>query len=174
MGGDLSDEVLTRIVQRLQLPHDTLAELHSLLSDQHATDEARLSLGSQRALRALHDHTWFFLPHQKTVVQTFQGSRPGDGFADVVFGYLMSRVLRAMEQRLLSLDILDEFPGAAKCVVFSPFIEESCPYVGPTWMDDLNINVSAPDPSVLERKTGNCTGSHDGGVSKTRYDAQPG
>ena len=42
----------------------------------------------QNLLQAIHRDTWFVVDDQSDVVRTELGPRPGDGFADVVFGFL--------------------------------------------------------------------------------------
>ena len=54
--------------------------------------------------------TFFALPGQTDRVRTRHGSRPGDSYADVVFGYLMSRALKNFEASLESTNILSRFP----------------------------------------------------------------
>ena len=94
---------------------------------------------------------------QCDVVRTELGSRPGDGFADVVFGFLWGKLLRQLETELANLAILDHFPrerGLRQPIRPDdpPFIME--PFLGPTWMDDLCICISAPSNEALIHNMG--------------------
>ena len=49
--------------------------------------------------------TWFTIGNQQDIVRTEQGSRPGDSYADVVFGLLWAQLLRTYEARLDDADV---------------------------------------------------------------------
>ena len=64
----------------------------------------------QRTIRALHVDTFFKLPHQQNQVETHIGTRPGDSFADVIFGFLLSKVLQLFQQQMGELGLLTKIP----------------------------------------------------------------
>ena len=84
-----SDELLAHVAEKLQLDGDALRDLHDLIADPCAVREARLPEHAQRAFAALHQDTHFSLHGQTDRCVTRLGSRPGDAFADVIFGFLM-------------------------------------------------------------------------------------
>ncbi len=79
---------------------------------------------------------------QEDVVRTKQGTRPGDSFADVVFGFLWARVLKRLETELSAQGILDVFPTKQQPGLFAEDSERSTPFVGPPWCDDLCLCIS--------------------------------
>ena len=91
---DWNEEELAKIAQRLNLPSGTLHELHQHLQEPCAVAQAGLPHFIQNYITAIHTDTWFQMKHQHDFVKTTIGSRPGDCYADVVFGFLWSRVLK--------------------------------------------------------------------------------
>ena len=83
------------------------------------------------------------------------GTRPGDPFADVVFGYMFARILKTVEEQMQTAGIVERFEGSATHSLFPQETETfQIPYLGPTWMDDLCITLSAPTAHAIESKAG--------------------
>eukprot|EP00438_Fugacium_kawagutii_P014861 Skav220137 [mRNA] locus=scaffold1320:42612:47876:- [translate_table: standard] len=152
VGGSMTDEQIAQVAARLRLPDSCLADLHELLCRPAAVSLAGYSSMQQRTLQTLHSFTWFNLSHQSDVVCTTQGSRPSDGFADIVFGFLWSRVLQSVESSLVAIGALDFFTDASHPGLdFAPGAVQR-PFLGPTWMDDLSLCVSAESHDLLESR----------------------
>ena len=110
VGGLLSEHCISLMCKRLGFGTDALHELFTLLNEPSAVEEAQAPPHVIRMLQALHRDTWFILGQQEGVVRTEIGSRPGDGFADVVFGFLWAKLLRQLEEQLTSHGILEHIP----------------------------------------------------------------
>ena len=155
VGGCTQDAVLGQIAQRLRLDADVLHDLHELLQAPSATELAGLPQHLQTALRALHTDTHFWMTGQSDYVRTEVGTRPGDPFADVVFGYMFARILKTVEEQMQTAGIVERFEGSATHSLFPQETETfQIPYLGPTWMDDLCITLSAPTAHAIESKAG--------------------
>ena len=150
------DETLAKMAHRLQMTPEALHDLYELLKDSNAAEQAGLSTVQRRYLAALHTDTGFRLRGQTTSCRTEIGSRPGDCFADIVFGYAWARLLRTFEQELSRLGLLEEIDVLHH---WNPFRAEdgqsTIPFMGPTWMDDLCVCLSAETATALESKV--CT-----------------
>lgn len=160
-GGDITDSLLADIAARLRLPADAISDLHQLLQMPAATDLAGLPPHLARALQALHTNTHFRVHGQQDVTHTRVGTRPGDPFADVAFGYMFARLLSAVEQRMQELHIMEividvEAPGLFPDSSSTQMAQY--PILGPTWMDDLCISVTSDTASGTERKAGLAAG----------------
>ena len=91
IAGPWSDELIATMAKRLHLDQNILHDLYAHLAEPSAVERAQMNMTAQKAIQALHQDTFFALPGQDDRVRTTHGSRPGDSYADVVFGYLMSR-----------------------------------------------------------------------------------
>ena len=154
----MTDEAIATMLHRLGLPRDALEDLRELLSQPNAIQQAELPWFAQKYVSALHQDTHFSLHGQPDRCRTTIGSRPGDSFADVVFGYTFARVLQSLEHQLHERDLLDVCGIHAG---FQPFAiappTEHVPLLGAVWMDDLAVCVSASSASALESKIGQAT-----------------
>ena len=161
LGGAMTDDAIATMMQRLALPTSAMEELARHLEEPGATERASVPEHLQRALDAIHTDTHFHMEGQQDQIRTQAGSRPGDPFADVVFGFLFSRLLHEMSSRLQQMHLLDNFPaGTPDTFLRGGDCDQSNykPLLGPTWMDDLAICVSGEDAQALERKAATTTG----------------
>jgi len=157
IGGHIPDSLLATVAARLHLPDDALADLQALLQLPSGTSLAGLPRHMRRALQALHTNTHFRMEGQEDRVHTLIGSRPGDPFADVVFGYMFSRILTTVETRLAELGILETFIDVEQHGLFvhdnTADMKEHT-LLGPTWMDDLCLTISHPTATGVESQAG--------------------
>ena len=92
VGGEFDDEHLAYIAHHLGYSSETLHEFAQQISEPSALAQAGAPLHVQRFMQALHTDTWFTIGDQTDIVRTEQGSRPGDSYADVVFGLLLGQI----------------------------------------------------------------------------------
>ena len=159
--GICQDEVLAAMAQRLHLGPHLLADLQAHLRAPCATARANLPPHLSCALRALHLDTHWRIGDQTDVCRTTIGTRPGDAFADVVFGYLWSRVLADFKAAVGADGIFDVFPDDHGPRLYNSFVDtgpDAKVFVGPCWMDDLCIALSAGSGVDLISKVRMVTG----------------
>eukprot|EP00435_Cladocopium_sp_Y103_P026761 s2688_g6.t1 len=160
LGGDVSDGLLAKICARLGLPADSLADFHRLLQQPEALVAANVPGHVRNAIRAVHSDTFFQVRGQQDCCRTELGTRPGDSWADVVFSYLWSRILKQLQQHLDQLGLGEEIPERhGLCLCASAARTDDSPltfrsFLGPTWMDDTCICTSATTATALEQKLG--------------------
>ena len=58
----------------------------------------------------LHEHTWFATQGTPSIVRTQRGSRPGNCLGDILFNFLIARVMGEVEQRLIEADMRTPAP----------------------------------------------------------------
>ena len=149
-------KLLEELGQRLQLTHSALEQLREALGQAHALRKANVNFHAQRAMQALHCDAHFHLHGQTDVCRTDAGTRPGDSWADVIFGFAWARLLHRVQEELHSRGILDVLPPAGAWMPFSSLeSSETCAptiFLGATWMDDLSLCVSGPDCATVESK----------------------
>ena len=163
LSGELSDDVIGAMAARLHLDADVIAELRSLLTQPGAIEDAKLPLHAQRALRAIHTDTHFQLRGQGDACRTSLGSRPGDAFADVVFGYLWAKVLHKLQAHVDHLEIGESSHAAAGPNWFDAPQDEAPhagtePFLGPCWCNDLCICMSSGSLDALANNAALITG----------------
>ena len=155
LGGTWDDQTLAAMAARLHLDNGAIHDLRCRLAEPDALDRAGVPEFHRKYLQALHVDTHFHLVDQDIGerVRTTFGSRPGDSFADVVFGYLWARVLHQLEASMNELGLLTHLPCPEHCGVFAELTDEKVPFLGPTWCDDLCICLSHDSPRGIETKT---------------------
>lgn len=158
ISGTLSDAVIASMAQRLNLGPDVRHELYSLLTTPSAIVEADLPPHAQRAIQAIHSDTHFALRGQQDRCRTTLGSRPGDAYADVVFGYLWAKVVRTLQKQMDNLNLCEHVPIEDGPTWFHP--AEEVPthwttFLGPCWCDDLCICMSSTTLALLQTKAAN-------------------
>ena len=154
LGGEWSDEMIARMAQRLQLPDDAIVELYPLLQAPHSLELAGASAHHQRYIRSLHQDTFFYVEGQTDICRTELGSRPGDSFADVVFGYLWARLLHKLQGDLLTLGLVETVQQPHDLGLNGSPTPVEIPFLGPTWCDDLCIVGAADSPAAIVSKMG--------------------
>ena len=156
MGGTPTDEVLCHVFHKLKLPADAMQQLHAVLDNGTALEHAGLSVTARNCFRAIHSNTHFWLAEQRDVVATALGTRPGDSFADVIFGFTWSMVLQKLQKLLIDQELIAQLPTMERPPFFAPNEEHKSmkPFVGPTWMDDLCLCVQHHTAQGLERAVG--------------------
>ena len=78
---------------------------------------------------------------QADVSRTAMGTRPGDSFADIIFGYMWKTVLAKLETFLLTEKAITPLQMHHQLPLFGHSFgaEGSSCFLGPTWMDDLAV-----------------------------------
>eukprot|EP00438_Fugacium_kawagutii_P013423 Skav211299 [mRNA] locus=scaffold1052:70762:76259:- [translate_table: standard] len=122
-----------------------------------ALQQTQLAAHHQNAIAAIHDATWFRMKGQKDAVLTTVGTRPGDSFADCIFTCVFARVLEVIQRRLHELDLVVRIPKE-RPGLDEPVPMESDVYLGPVWMDDCCVLMSAPHSEALIGQLGVVTG----------------
>eukprot|EP00435_Cladocopium_sp_Y103_P028905 s2399_g7.t1 len=159
--GACTDEALFTIATRLGLDANILEDLRQHLQQPAATLRAALPAHLRKALQALHEDTHWHIGTQTDQCRTTVGTRPGDAFADVVFGYLWARVLRDFQTAAGHHSTFEVFPTQNGPAVFGRSVDteqDATTFVGPCWMDDLCVALSDHHCSDLIRKTTTTTG----------------
>eukprot|EP00435_Cladocopium_sp_Y103_P053323 s964_g17.t1 len=159
--GHCTDADLARIAQRLGLGPSILEDLRAHLRDPCATERAALPAHLSKAIQALHLDTHWRLGPQADQCRTTVGTRPGDAFADVIFGYLWSRVLTDFQSAVGNDLVFDSHPADSGPALFGRTVQtEAAPtvFMGPCWMDDLCLAFSADTCVHLLHKVKHATG----------------
>ena len=148
-------ELFQTLASRLHLSDEAQHNLREALQQEHALSQAGLSEHAQRAILALHCDTHFHLPGQHDCCRTAVGTRPGDSWADVIFGFAWARLLAHLETTLHAKGILDTYEELEPWRPFdtTPAAgEQPIIFIGATWMDDLSLCISGANSSEAESR----------------------
>ena len=108
-------ETTAQVFRSFSLPPEALHEFLSLLNTS-AFDLCGVDPHLSELIAEAHNGTWFTTKGRVEVMATESGTKPGDPLGDVIFNYIMWRVLGALEARLQELDIIQDVPFDANGV----------------------------------------------------------
>lgn len=105
--GDTCNEAeLCRVLHTLRLPATAFADLLKITTSDCAAKRLGISQQAHDQARSFHRNTWFHTRSSANVTRTLCGTRPGDGWADLVFNFVMVDVLAVIKSRLQQDNIL--------------------------------------------------------------------
>ena len=121
--------------------------LHDLCLDDVATALAEPSTLSQIGCPAhlhsmvslFHEQTWYILADDDQLIATNRGTRPGDGFADLVWNLVYSRFLHRVAARLEATQAYHSLPWNGLCGLLTDRGERSVQSFSATWADDTAV-----------------------------------
>eukprot|EP00435_Cladocopium_sp_Y103_P033204 s1466_g8.t1 len=160
IGGTIEDTTVAHIMAKLRMPEDALQDLHRLLQEPTALEQAGLSDLDRNCIRAIHTGTFFWLKGQEDVSRTTIGTRPGDSFADIIFGYVWACVLRKLQTFMQDIGAITTLESCHYLPLFgrTAAAPGGHPFIGPTWMDDVALCVHDETPERLLSKIGSSVG----------------
>ena len=146
------DTELLRLLHCLRLPEKAICELRD-----HLAKAAQLPLlgASSHATAIVQDMfrgTWFRLSGFAALTLTKRGTRPGDPTADLLFGFTLSALAKAVQHCLASKGLLPDLPS---CPDRPDFIGKNGPVcLGfPAWADDFVSPQTGDDTAQLITRT---------------------
>ena len=96
---DNSDLGLVTLLHRLGIEHH-IDEIAQALREPSTLRQMECPEPLHRMISTFHEQTWFLINNDNQIVETSRGTRPGDGFADVVWTLAYSRFIRRLTDRL--------------------------------------------------------------------------
>ena len=154
-GFDGTDSQIAHIFQHFRMPPDSIQQLLALLEGPCAMDQVGADQFHRSLLLELSTGTWYTVRGTSTITQTHGGSRPGDGLADLLFGYIFNRLLQQLKGHLVERELWDATP----CTVQRPrtelwshpiALDEVPRTIDIVWADDLAIGIRCECPHKLQ------------------------
>ena len=87
------------LFSQLGLPEETFEDFARQIEAPPALSEGQVSPFLQSLFSEFYRDTWYKINGADMWTWTRRGSRPGDSFADLCFGYALARILKAIEIR---------------------------------------------------------------------------
>ena len=131
----------------LHLPPEAYAEFQELMRPGPAIEASEVPEYVKHLFQAFYEATWYRIRGTDTLTQSRRGSRPGDTFADMTFGFAMNRILgpvfRTLTEHFPELDVhvatnMDPYDDTGP--------RQSLGILAPIWADDLAVSFSASSP----------------------------
>ena len=145
------EQQLRFLLQRLRLPAEQLIPLLEVLKENEgALHHAEAPAIAKQMAAVFHRNTWFHICGAPLLARTLRGARPGDGWADLLFNYLMAQVLHQFESSLAEdgLNLTVHWNGLRGLRADGG--TDYCAEIGVTaWADDLAFALWHDSPAAL-------------------------
>ena len=150
IGPTCSYNEFIRLMRTMDIPPDAAECLIRATHDPNALTAAGAPEWLRQMGAAFHKHTWYHVRGDNAVTATLRGTRPGDGWADLLFNMVLSKVTQDIEKELcdLGLEIVLTWNGQRSFEAQAPGpVETKAMQVA--WADDLAILVKHGSASQL-------------------------
>ena len=141
---------LLHLLHTVQIPDNAV---EALLAASHQPD-AFTRMGVPAWLRkfgvVFHSHTWYHVRQDPEVCETLRGTRPGDGYADLLFGVVTSQILQDLEPELAQFGVQTclEWNGFRNTLA-APGEEAQASAIHVVWADDIAVMLHHEQPAEL-------------------------
>ncbi|CAE7036913.1 unnamed protein product [Symbiodinium sp. CCMP2592] len=155
MGKITDDIAIAKLFAHFGLPVEDYHTLHAEIETGGVLADCGVPPAVRHVIKDLHNVAWFSTQHGdgRRVCVTRAGSRPGESFADVVFGFIYERILQQVSEVANAEGLLESHPYDEEIGPFGSgangydvLVQDS------TWADDSAWPVSDGDPLLLLRK----------------------
>ena len=145
------DAVIMKIMHHFGLPATVWNDLLSVIRDGGLFQRHGLSDHVRMLTKDLHDASFFVTRHATgaTVVETQLGSRPGESIADIIFAWILHRVLDGIEEKLCEAGCGEYIQAGDEKNLWDHESGECVPILGPIWADDGAFMTSHEDAKAL-------------------------
>lgn len=150
VGPTCTEHDLAPVLTTLQLPPDVQQELHRIACDPDAFTKLGCPDWLRRFGSAFHSNTWFHVRGDQTIAATLRGTRPGDGYAGLLFNAVLGVVLRDIEAGLQArgLDTTISWDGR-RYYDASPDGNHGTNALHVVWADDIAVMIFHDSPALL-------------------------
>ena len=139
------------LFSQLGLPEEAFEDFARQIEAPPALSEGQVSPFLQSLFAEFYRDTWYKINGADMWTWTRRGSRPGDSFADLCFGYALARILKAIE-----IELLRHFPFVAVewNGRLAPHADDQSGYtaigpVMPVWADDIALAFTHDCPLTM-------------------------
>ena len=154
-GFDGSDESIATLLSRFQLPPAHIHALGARLREgQGSMSSAPLSEFHKQMMVEMMHSTWYTVSGSPVLTRTYGGSRPGDGLADMVFGYIFGELMHHLRRDLSTEGLITSHQWPASfdikdCLTQGRPSVELPDFLDIIWADDLALAISGPEAKTV-------------------------
>ena len=133
---------LLQLLKTLDMPKDVVYWLCKAINEPSALSQTGCPEWLCKAAAQFHRHTWYHVRGDPSLIATYRGTRPGDGYADLLFSAVMSRVLDLLQAELEEAGLCVDFEwNGAKSFHAGPGNTSSSKALSITWADDVAVMI---------------------------------
>ena len=130
---------IAKIFRFVSLPHEAYKEFLEQIRTADLIRSATRSTAAAEMVSATLAHTWFCLPQGNALFAPQTGSRPGDPLADLMFAYIVSRMVDQVNFNLGDQHVVETQSGP---LVLAPSV---------TWVDDMTFAIQSNADSLVAK-----------------------
>ena len=158
VGMQTTDQEVIAILERFGLGPKEFHALREHLCTEPILAQYDVDDRDAAMLESLLECTWFTVGESSIVTRTRAGSRPGDTFADLVFAYVYSHLLKVLREALegeglVTPDSISSAQDLRSCHCQDVDMRNAPSIVDVTWADDLVVLQAHEDCRELIRRT---------------------
>ena len=136
---DLSDLGIMTLIQRLGLHDLDFDAVAKALQEPSTLSQIDCPGHLHCMISLFHSQTWFILADDDRLVTTHRGTRPGDGFANVVWNLTYSKFLHRVSVRLAATGAYQPLPWNGCQGLLCSKGDQMVQYFTTTWADDTAV-----------------------------------
>lgn len=133
----LNDEDLICFLHRMKIPDPHIESVARMLQGVPAFQDLGIPDHLHRMVAQFHQGTWFALSGDHELTNTTRGTRPGDGFADILWAVTFNRFLKDIEAKIQSTQAFYETPWNGQIGLLTGPGDVRVPGACVTWADDI-------------------------------------
>ena len=148
------DSATQRVMRHFQLPESDWADLVALVRNGGIMAEAGIGPHLRCLIADAHDHSWFTTKYADghKLCHTRAGSRPGESLADVVYAFVLHKVLLRVRRQVEEAGFAVEVPFSGDKTLTAEHADAHVSLDGPVWADDATFLCSDPAPDRMVAK----------------------
>jgi len=134
-GSRVSDEQVAGVFRQCGMPAQVFAQFRDAIQSPGALQEAGVPSVLCKLVEASHAITWYSFNGLDTMVATKQGVKPGDPLGDILFAFIVCRILRKIKAQMPDLTTcMCDVPGTSS--VLGEFSAQNVDMSSINYVDD--------------------------------------
>lgn len=148
----LSDQVVCSIFSKCNFSHSVFHQFVKVINNDTAFIDAGVPRILSKLVQSAHALSWFSCEGLDTYVVARQGSKAGDPLGDILFAFLITRVLRQYRAELVCIGFDALVDLSSEDGLFGPASSSSVDLSSINYVDDNVFPVMAEDSNILYDK----------------------
>ena len=134
-----ADEEVMAFLVRMGVSEFSLQDVAEILEAGSSLAQSSCDPLLHTQVSEVHRSTWFVLQADTALIKTEKGTRPGDGFADVVWSLIFSRWSRQFERRLVTEELVAPYHWNGLPGIQADIGSHDIPHAVVIWADDVVV-----------------------------------